>query len=126
MTVRRRPCVLVIDDEPGVRGLLCDTLAVLGYDAAAGADGAEGLALLTRGGYDLVVTDLFMPGMSGWDVVAAVRERVPTLPVILISGFAGEPDVERARAEGVLLLRKPFHFQEFKQAVADALRSRES
>jgi CheY-like chemotaxis protein len=126
MNAPARPRVLVIDDEPAVRGLLCETLAVLGYDAAGAVDGTEGVALLARRGYDLVVTDLCMPGMSGWDVVVAVRQRVPTLPVVLISGFPTEWDVERARAQGLLLLRKPFQLQEFKQAVAAALGNREA
>ena len=73
-----------------------------------------------------MVTDLYMPGMSGWDVVVAVRQRVPTLPVVLISGFPAECDVERARAQGLLFVRKPFQFQEFKQAVAAALGNRET
>jgi two-component system cell cycle sensor histidine kinase/response regulator CckA len=88
MTARRRPRVLVIDDEPTTRELLCDFPAVLGYDAAGAADGAEGLALFKRGGYGLVVTDGFMPGMNGWDVVAAVRQQAPAMPMVLISGFA--------------------------------------
>jgi CheY-like chemotaxis protein len=63
-----------------------------------------------------------MPGMSGWDIMAAVRHRVPTPPVVLFSGFPTEWDVERARAQGVLLLGKPFQLQEVKQAVAVANR----
>ena len=60
------PRLLVIDDEPTVRGTSCELLRLLGYDVEAARDGADGLARLARERFDLVVTDLHMPHLNGW------------------------------------------------------------
>jgi CheY-like chemotaxis protein len=116
-----RPRVLVVDDELSVRTVVCDLLADLGCEGDEAGDGATAVALLQRGRYDLVVTDLRMPGMTGWDVVEAVRARVPTIPVILISGFATDDDVRRAHRVGLPLLHKPFSLAEFRQVIRSVL-----
>ncbi len=74
-----RPRILVIDDHPYVREIVCNCLTFLGYDAQGAADGAEGLTLFDQGGYDPVLTDLAMLGMTGWDVAEAVRQRAPVV-----------------------------------------------
>jgi YesN/AraC family two-component response regulator len=57
----------------------------------------QGVALVEQRPYDLVITDLQMPQLTGWDVVNAVRGRRPTMPMIMISGFATEEDVRQAQ-----------------------------
>jgi DNA-binding response OmpR family regulator len=111
----------VIDDEPTVRGFVCDLLEGLGYEAEDAEDGRQGLALLERHRYDLVITDLQMPNVSGWDVVNAVRGRLPTMPIIMISGFATEDDMKEARQVGVPLLQKPFSVAELQRVMRQAL-----
>ena len=71
----RRRRALVIDDDAGVRALLCEFLQLLQCGVRDAATGAEGLALIEEGDYDLVVTDLMMPDLTGWDVAGAVRHR---------------------------------------------------
>jgi CheY-like chemotaxis protein len=116
-----RPRVLVVDDEPTVRAVVCDQLADFGCQGDEAEDGVAAVALLRRRRYDLVITDLRMPGMTGWDVVDSVRARVPTMPVILISGFPTDDDVKRAQRAGVPVLQKPFSVAEFQRAVISAL-----
>ena len=116
-----RARVLVIDDEPNVRLFVCDLLEGLGYEADDANDGGQGLALLERHRYDLVITDLQMPTVSGWDVVNAVRGRLPTMPIIMISGFATEEDMRQARHVGVPLLQKPFDVDTLLRHVGQAL-----
>src|SRR5262249_58239492 len=99
--------ILVIDDDRAVRTLVCDLLAGLGYAADEGEDASTGLALLARQRYDLVITDLMMPHMSGWEVVEGVRHRAPGTRVLVISGFATPDDVERAQHLGIRLVHKP-------------------
>jgi len=120
------PRVLVIDDDASVRAVVCGLLATLGCDADAAEDGAKGVTLFDQRRYDLVVTDLKMPGMTGWHVVAAVRARMPTMPIVMISGFATDADRERAQGAGLVFLEKPFHFAEFKGAITRALARRVS
>jgi DNA-binding response OmpR family regulator len=116
-----RPRILVIDDNLLLRDTWCDFLTMVGYEVIAARDGAEGLALLDSGSHDIVVTDLFIPGLDGWQVIDAVRRRRPGTPVILITGSATEADRERARAAGVEMLEKPVGLRELHQVVDSAL-----
>jgi CheY-like chemotaxis protein len=116
-----RPRVLVIEDDRSVRVFVCDVLEALGYEADGAEDGGQSLALLERHLYDLVITDLQMPSMSGWDVVNAVRGRLPMMPMIMISGFATEDDVRQAQSVGMPLLHKPFSVVELRRVVSELL-----
>lgn len=116
-----RARILVIDDERNVRAFVCELLKSLGYEADEAEDGGTGLALLGRQRYDLVITDLRMPHMSGWEVVARVRQHAPEMPVIMISGFATDDDVTRAQRIGIIVLHKPFSLADFRQALAQSL-----
>ena len=113
--------LLVIDDDPDVREVSCECLSLLGYDVEAARDGADGLAQLTRERFDLVVTDLHMPHLDGWDVLESARAIAPGMPVIILTGAATDEDRERTRAHGVRLVSKPFDLSELKAAVRDAL-----
>jgi len=105
-SIGQGPRILLVDDNAVVRDMLVDLVGSLGYSADAAGDGAEALALFDQGQYDVVLTDLLMPGMSGWEVLAALRQREPRIPVIIITGT---PVIGDARAEqpGVAVLRKP-------------------
>jgi DNA-binding response OmpR family regulator len=116
-----RPRVLVIEDDRSVRVFVCDVLESLGYATDDAEGGVQGLALLERHRYDLVITDLRMPHVTGWDVVNAVRGRRPTMPMIMISGFATYDDVRRAQRLGVPLLHKPFSVSELRRVVRELL-----
>lgn len=116
-----RPRVLVIDDDPNVRVLISDLLTYLGYEPDQADGGVQGLALLGQRSYDLIITDLRMPHLTGWDVVNTVRGRRPTMPIIMISGFATEDDVRHAIRVRVLLLHQPFSVAELRRAVRSAV-----
>ncbi|PYN24601.1 MAG: hypothetical protein DMD99_10615 [Candidatus Rokuibacteriota bacterium] len=105
-SISQDPRILLVDDNAVVRDMLVDLVGSLGYSADAAGGGAEALALFDQGQYDVVLTDLLMPGMSGWEVLAALRQREPWIPVIIITGT---PVIGDARAEqpGVAVLRKP-------------------
>jgi len=120
VSTERQPRILVIDDDRYVRMLLCDLLSTWGYDADVAADGIEGLALFERGTYDMVLTDLAMPNVTGLDVVAGVRDRDPSIAVILFTGFMGELDGEDQRL-GVTVLRKPLDIDDLRRALQDTL-----
>lgn len=124
MTERRQARLLVIDDDPAVRSVLRDLLSGLGYQVDDAPGGAEGLALFGQGGYDLILTDLAMPGMSGWEVAEAVRSASPAVPVIVVTGSATDADAKRADALGVAILRKPVPLKELGAAVRQALADR--
>ena len=102
-----RPCrVLVVDDDPLVLSSTLSMLEDLGHGASGVASGAEALALLAQdAGFDLVVTDFAMPGMTGLQLAEELRRRLPRLPVLLATGFAELPDSSNL---ALMRLRKPY------------------
>jgi CheY-like chemotaxis protein len=114
------PHVLLIQDEPVVRDFIQE-LEFLGYECAVAADGPSGLELFEGQTWDLVITDLTLPGMTGWHVVEAVRKRIASLPIIVISG-ADHTTVRAAATErAVSVLFKPFGLDALRSAVVSAL-----
>lgn len=110
--------VLVIDDVLAIAKTLVQILRALGHEAEAVAGGEEGLARLDTGCFNLVITDLTMPGMSGYDVASVVKVRWPGLPVILITGWGDVVENEQMAAAGVdLALAKPFTKEQLLQAI---------
>ncbi len=110
---------LVIDDKSFLAEALHDILCSLGHEAAMTTSGAEGLALLADRRFDIVLTDLGMPGMSGWDVAMAVKAGWPELPVILVTGWGDTLGREGIEGTGVdLILTKPYTIEQLTQALA--------
>jgi len=112
--------VLVVDDDAGVRATLVTVLETCGHTAIAAQDGAKGLEALREFAADVVITDLKMPEMSGWEVARFVKRRSPQTPVILLTGVpddaAGEPEAARAVD---LVLRKPIRIQQLLAAITE-------
>lgn len=121
MKDRPRLRVLVIDDEAQVRELWCEFLTALGHQPDQAANGTDAVRLFDHGPYDLVVTDLVMPGPTGWEVAEALQRRDPAVGVIIISGSATNLDRDRVQASGLVLLEKPVNFRDFRAALELAL-----
>jgi two-component system nitrogen regulation response regulator NtrX len=98
--------VLVVDDEPNIRRMLGSLLEAEGYTVRQAADGAAAIAAMTSDEPDVVLLDLALPGQSGLEVLARVRERWPHLPVVMMSGRATLADAVQATKLGA------FHFIE--------------
>ncbi|MEO5617872.1 MAG: response regulator [Candidatus Eisenbacteria bacterium] len=105
--------VMVVDDEPAVRELLRDILASLGHRPEIFASGGEALERYAPGAYDLVFTDLGMPGMTGWELSRAIRARDPDVTIAMITGWGAEvgPDA-LAAAGGDAVVSKPFTIED--------------
>ncbi|HEX2438555.1 MAG TPA: response regulator [Methylomirabilota bacterium] len=110
----------MIDDDRYIRMLLGDLLSAWGYEADVAVDGAEGLALFDTGSYDVVLTDLAMTNVTGFDVAAGVRHRDPSVEVILFTAFMGELGGEDERLR-VTVLRKPLDIDKLRRALHAAL-----
>lgn len=117
--------ILLIDDEAGVRKAVARFLRTLGHDVLEAEGGGEGLRLASRVRVDLVITDLNMPGVDGIEVIMALRESAPGIPVIAISGGGLVPKGLLLDSAGLLgamvVLAKPFELGEVRDAVARAL-----
>jgi CheY-like chemotaxis protein len=112
--------ILVVDDEPDVRELLADMLRDDGHVALEATDGAAALALLADGPpVDLVLTDLGMPRMTGWDLARRIRATWPTVMVGVITGWGEDAGGTGAEARGAtFVLAKPFTAQKLRDALA--------
>jgi CheY-like chemotaxis protein len=112
--------VLVIDDDPDVRGFIVNSLEEQGYRVRAASDGREGLAAIERETPDLVVLDFIMPGLSGAEVARKIRAKRPDQPILFVSGYSETEAVKRT-APGAPLLAKPFRAEALHKAVRGAL-----
>ncbi len=117
--------ILLIDDEAIALTNLTHVLKREGYAVTACKDGESGLAALARTDFDLVLTDLKMPGIDGMDVLREVRARHADVPVIMITGHASlDSAVEAMKAGAYHYLAKPFRLAEAREVVRGALELR--
>lgn len=124
-----RKRVLVAEDSPAMRELLMLVLRERGYEVDCARSGSEMLSVLsacrTVGAFaerfDLIVTDVRMPGASGLDVIDRLRRDGESTPVIAVTAFPLDATVERSRRLGVQLLAKPFDLDALRSAVEAAL-----
>lgn len=117
------PKILVIEDEPEMQRGLRDNLEFEGYEAEIAGDGTTGLRLLLENSYDLVILDVMLPGMSGFDVLKKARERGVGTPVIMLTARGEEVD----RVVGLELgaddyMTKPFSLRELLARIKAVLR----
>ena len=114
--------ILFIDDEPGSRESLTLLFAREGYQIEAVSAGEEALGLLSRKSYDVIITDLFLPGVSGIDILKHVKEHSLPCNVILITGNASAETAVKAMKEGAFdYITKPVNFEKLKVLVAKAI-----
>ena len=114
--------VLVVDDDPGVREVLVAFLHEDGHATETATNGREGLERFREGGYDVVITDCAMPELFGDELAEAIKQLVPSMPVILITGFG---NLLRAAEEGTtgadVVVSKPIRFGKFRETLASVL-----
>jgi signal transduction histidine kinase/CheY-like chemotaxis protein len=115
---------LVVDDEESVGAVIGDVLEALGHHAVVLTDGAAAIERLRDERFDAVFTDLAMPGVSGWQVARAVKDRSPEVPVFVVTGFGVELSPEERRAHGVTaIFSKPLNIEDLVSAVARIVRA---
>ncbi len=116
--------VLVVEDEPAVRELMVGTLTRLGYDVRAAVDGAQAIQLVDDGArFDVLITDVIMPNMSGVELTRALRARALDVGVVMVSGYPGDTDFLHALPPRTSFLQKPFQAAELGVHVRRVLAS---
>ena len=114
--------VLVVDDDPVVGKSYNRVLSNKGYVVTTAENAREALEQMSRDEYDLVVTDIRMPGMSGLELAETVKARRPWTPVLIVTGYGDDADEKRARAAGVSgFLHKPLSPEMIEDSAAQAL-----
>jgi two-component system NtrC family sensor kinase len=108
--------ILVVEDDPGVANVLHELLTQLGYAVTLASSGSEALERMERRDFDLLLTDVVMPGsVNGLQLARTVRSRDPRMPIIVMTGYAAE--IARIAAEGFTVLNKPFDLDTLAGAI---------
>jgi len=117
--------VLVIDDDPSVRDYMEALVSRQGYNVFAVADGEEALRTLDRTKPDLVTLDVVLPGMDGLETLHQLKQKLPEVPVVMLSGHGQARNIVEAMRRGASdFLRKPFEVEELELAFGKALEKR--
>ena len=125
-TNESKPRVLVVDDEPNICDLLNELLSRQGYDAIETClNGQEALDKVRASHYDMVISDLKMPGISGIELIRTVKTESPDTATVLVTGFATvETAVEALRFGADDYVTKPFNIEELRKVVGRGLETR--
>jgi DNA-binding response OmpR family regulator len=113
--------ILVVDDQSDVRAMIAIVLRVHQFEIVEAASGAAALKAFDDSQFDLAIVDIFLQGTNGFDVIGMMRERVPDLPIVAISGMT-KLDVFDVSPElsNVVCLQKPFRPNELVRAIEAA------
>ncbi len=114
--------VLVIDDQPIVTDLLVSVLEGMNYKSEVASCGRDGVEMFEKEEADLVITDLGMPDISGWEVSRTIKQKKPDVPVILITGWGVDPDPDKVKDSKVdFVVNKPFQIDQLEKIIQDLL-----
>jgi len=114
--------ILIVDDEEIIRNFLYDFLVEEGFEIDKASDGDEAITKIDQFDYDLVVTDIKMPNISGIEVLKAAKLKNPKRDVIVITGyFSPENEKECLKWGASAYLAKPFHLSKFREIVNKSL-----
>jgi CheY-like chemotaxis protein len=118
--------ILIVDDEEHIRDLLSDTLEVRGYQVETAQNGFDALKVLNEKQVDLILLDMRMPVKDGLGLLDEIKERLPGLPVIIVTGLASDEEVQEALQRGAFsCLRKPFEIDTLMDEVERAFEQRD-
>jgi|SRR5450756_1471818 len=115
------PRVLVIDDQPDVRAMISIVLRVNHFEIVEAASGAAGLKAVEDSNFDLAIVDIFLQDTNGFDIIRMLRDRIPGLPIVAISGMTTLDFVsESPELSDVICLQKPFRPNQLVRALEAA------
>jgi len=125
VTVQKKIDILIIEDEEIVRNVLEEILISEGHNTFTAQDGEQGLDIFSKKKFDLVITDLAMPGMTGWQVATEIKKADENMPVILTTGWELIPSEEDSDKKNVdIIVKKPFTVNSLTKAVRDVFKSK--
>ena len=115
--------LLVIDDSQEILAALDEYLKKKKFDVTTAADGLEGLKILkaAKGAFDLVITDLVMPYVSGVGVISILKKDFPHTPVVAITGYGEHPEALAVEANADVVMEKPFDLADLERSVNELL-----
>ena len=114
--------ILIVEDDNEVRSMLNDYLSFLGYKTDVAVDGLEGLNKIKGKRYDLVITDIAMPYVSGIGIISIRKRDHPEIPVIAITGYGYHAEELAQEKNADFIMGKPFDVQKLKETVERLLK----
>lgn len=112
--------VLVIDDDEDIRRLLCDIVTAAGHLVRDAAGGSDAIEIFKQETFDLVLTDLQMPGMSGWEVARAIKMLNPNITIAMITGGGENLNETQLKICGIsAIVNKPFKIDQIVRLAAE-------
>ncbi len=120
--MKQKPTILIVDDEPNIRRILQLAFEKVGYDAAMAEDTHTALGLISERQPDCVITDVTMPGRSGYELLREIKATWPQVPVVIMTAFGTIPQAIQAIRDGASeYVTKPFDLDALKKIVANAI-----
>ena len=117
--------ILIIEDDEEMRSLLEDVLDEEGFKTESASNGSEGLRKLSKESFDLILTDIRMPGLTGLDILPVIKRLQPEASVIVITAFGNEEIHRRSVEKGAAgYLEKPIHMDKLKTLVHEMVSSK--
>ena len=118
--------LLIIDDDEPVLANLCYFLRDKKYDVTSASDGLEGLKLFENDqqGFDLIITDIVMPKISGMSLISIIKKKSPDMPVIAITGWGEYPEAFATESNADKVLSKPFELSELDKSINELISSK--
>jgi len=116
--------ILVVDDEPEILSILVFRISYWGYDAIPAGSGSEGLDLAEEEQPDLIILDIMMPGMDGFEVLKRLKrsDKTRNIPVIIITVVSAKKEIEKGLSLGAnFYLTKPYEAQELKNKIVQII-----
>ncbi len=113
--------ILVIEDDADVLSMLEDFLTYLGYEVTSAVDGLEGLKKVKSGTYDLVITDVAMPYISGVGIISMLKKEFPEVPVIAITGYGYYAEEVAHEKQADKIMSKPFDIKDLQSTIEKLL-----
>jgi len=112
--------ILVIEDDEEMRSLLEEFFLEEGFETASVENGSEAFRKLAKEFFDIVITDVRMPGLTGLDILPGIRKLHPEAPIVVITAFGSEEVQRKAFERGAnAYLEKPIHFQKLRTVIND-------
>ena len=110
--------ILVVEDDEEMRSLLKDFIEAEGFETDSASNGSEAFRKLAKESFDLIITDVRMPGLTGLDILPGVRKLQPGASIIVITAFGSEEVCRRAFERGATVyLEKPIHFPKLRTLI---------
>ena len=114
--------ILLIEDDKVLQGILEDFLVESGYLVLKASDGLEGIEMIGKEAFDLIITDVVLPYVSGIGVIKMAKAKRPEVPIICVTGYGYSPEKLAEEEKADIVFRKPFEFKDLDEAIKNLLK----